>query len=134
MSFALWFIGLLVCPVLTVWFVVYPRLINDAHWYGWFSERLYLYGLPPFFAMASVACAYRVSDVWGISWPTWLEQVTMGTTGFLMLCGFFATLGVPVLPFLTPKWVRERRSQDREERRRRRREKNAAARRNEQTS
>ncbi|GAA3284255.1 hypothetical protein [Nesterenkonia halobia] len=134
MSFALWFVAMLVCPVVTVWFVVYPRLIRDALWYGWISERLYLYAFPPFFGLASVVSASKVFEAWGIPWPEWLEMWTIGPMGFLMIYGGFAVLGLPVPPFLTPKWVRERRSQDREERRRHRREKKAAARRNEQTS
>lgn len=127
MSFVLWFIAMLVCPIVTAWYVIYPRLITDAHWYGWFSERLYLYGFPPFFGLASVVSASKVFEAWGFSWPEWLEMWTIGPLTFLMICGFFATLGVPVPPFLTPRWVRERRKQDREERRRRREAKKTGA-------
>lgn len=127
MSFVLWFIAMLVCPFVTAWYVIYPRLITDAHWYGWFSERLYLYGFPPFFGLASVVSASKVFEAWGFSWPEWLEMWTIGPLTFLMICGFFATLGVPVPPFLTPRWVRERRKQDREERRRRREAKKTGA-------
>lgn len=127
MSFVLWFAAMLVCPVVTMWYIVYPRMITDAHWYGWFSERLYLYGFPPFFGLASVVSASKVFEAWGLTWPEWLEMWTIGPLGFLMVCGCFATLGLPVPPFLTPKWVRERRKQDREERRRRREAKKARA-------
>lgn len=134
MSFVLWFLGLLVCPVVALWFVIYPRLITDAHWYGWISERLYLYCFPTFFAAGAVVSAQKVFDMWGTPWPEEFAQPVLAIAGFLALYGAFSVFGLPVPPFLTPKWVRERRKQDREERRRRRREKKAAASPSEQIS
>ncbi|GHD06110.1 hypothetical protein GCM10008096_15690 [Zhihengliuella salsuginis] len=43
----------------------------------------------------------------------------------LWVVRFIAMLGVPMPPFLTPKWVRDRRMADREVKRRRRAERKA---------
>lgn len=130
----LWAITSAVCLGLATWFIVYPRIINDAAWYGFFSERMYLYAFPPFFAAAAFYSMREASREFGLMWADWFSQGTVGVTGLLMIVGLLAALGMPVPPFLTPKWVRERRKLDREERRRRRLEKKAAARPSEQIS
>lgn len=122
MDLILWILGLLVGPPLAVFFVVYPRMIDDAPWYGTFTESLYLYCFPPFFFVVGVASGLEVFERLGVPWPYWLEQLLVGPGVLALFVGVLGTLGIPMPPFLTPKWIRERRKQDRQERRRRRSE------------
>lgn len=115
-----WVIGMLVLPVLSVFFVVYPRRIKDAPWYGHGTESLYLYLFPPGFMFLGVACAAEVFERMGAPWPFWLEAVTIVPALLLTLVGFLGMMGVPMPGPLTPKWVRERRKKDRQAKRRRR--------------
>lgn len=114
MDLFLWSLGLLVGPPVAVFYVVYPRIIDDAAWYGTFSEYLYLYMFPPFFFGLGVASGLEVFERLGAPWPHWLELTLVTPAVCGMFVGFIATLGVPMPPFLTPKWVRERRKEDRE--------------------
>lgn len=127
MEIVWWLLATLASSVLAIWFVVYPRIISDATWYGFFSERMYLYAFPPFFAAAAFYSMREASRTFGLPWADWFAQTTIGVTGLLMILGLLAALGMPVPPLLTPKWVRERRKQDRDERRRRREAKKAGA-------
>ncbi|GAA3280492.1 hypothetical protein [Nesterenkonia halobia] len=108
----------LICMIvffpLSVWFVIYPRIIDDARWYGTFSEYLYLYCFPAFFFFAGVSCGITSFEAMGMPWPDWLAYGTAVPATLLLFIGCIATLGVPMPPFLTPKWVRERRKEDRE--------------------
>lgn len=114
MELFLWSLGLLLGPPIAVFYVVYPRIINDAPWYGTFSEYMNLYMYPPFFYCVGVASGLQVFERLGAPWPYWLEMTLVVPGGVGLFVGFAAAMGVPMPRFLTPKWVRERRKQDRE--------------------
>lgn len=118
MELFLWCLGLLVGPPVALFYLVYPRLISDAPWYGTFSEYMNLYMYPPFFYSMGIVSGMEVFERLGAPWPYWLSM-TLTLPGIVgMFVGFIAAMGVPMPPFMTPKWVRERRKADREFKRR----------------
>lgn len=112
-----WILVAIVFFILSVLFVVYPRRIRDAHWYGTLTEPLYLYLLPPGLMLFSLGSASAAADAMGVE----SSVPVVGTLGLvLMVCifvGFLAFMGVPMPRFLMPKWVYDRKVKDRAERR-----------------
>ncbi|GHD06115.1 hypothetical protein [Zhihengliuella salsuginis] len=126
MSILLAIVGGILFPLLSAHYIVHPRRITDASWYGHFSEYTNLYLFPPGFALLASVCWAYVADSWGLdNIFTVLSVVAMFWVALTAL-GFIAMLGVPMPPFMTPKWVRERRKADREAKRQRRAERKAA--------
>lgn len=118
-----WVLGALSFPVLSILFVVYPRRISNADWYGHFTEDLYLYLFPPTFMFAGWVCFVVSLERMGLEVPVLVQGVVAIPLLVLSLVGLVAVMGVPMPGFLTPRWVRERRRREKQEKRRKRREK-----------
>lgn len=125
METAVSFFLMLICLPLGVWMYIWPRRITWAGWYGTMNEAIYLYMYPPFFMALGSAGAYASFEAVGLPWPNWLGALLIFPFIFLLFLGVLAFIGLPMPPFLTPRWVREQRKRDRQVRRRRREKKRA---------
>lgn len=121
-------IGGLGLLAVAVGFVVYTRSINDAAWYGHYTETAYCYIFPGLFPLAGAGAIVAGFDRLGLPLPDWLASLLILPTFPLVLLGFLGAFGVPLPGFLTPRWIRERRRRDRQERRAARRARREARR------
>lgn len=117
-----WIFGALVFPALSVVFVVYPRRVEDADWYGNFTESLYLYLFPPGLMLLGWASSIGTLERFGVVMPVWLGAGVGAPLVLLTVLAMLPMMGMPVPGFLTPRWVRERRRREKPEKRRKRQE------------
>lgn len=112
-------LGMIIFPIMSVYFVVETRQRVNAPWYGTVSERLYLYVFPPGFMLFGTGCAIEAFDRYGAPWPDWLAGGLALPLVILTLLGLMGMV-IPYPGFVTPKWVRERRQKDRDAKKQRR--------------
>lgn len=116
----LWLIAALVLLGLTLYAVIHPRRINDASWYGSLLESVNLYILPATYLLFTHAAFSLFLESVGQTMPVLVTGVVLAIALPLFFLGMLAFMGMPMPRFLMPKWVHERKVQDRRERRRRR--------------
>lgn len=105
--------------VIALYFIVKPRIIRDAWWYGTLHEPVNLYIIPPVCVIGSlVMITSVVEDVTsGIPGLLAILAILVGVPSMLLLgLGIFAYAGMPMPRFLMPKWVYERKVRDRDDR------------------
>jgi len=119
---------LVAIPILVgvgIYFIVHPRRISDAWWYGSMHEPVNLYVIPPVCFLFSFAMLARLLESFDREVPVVLTLIVFPPSMFVLILGIFAFLGMPMPRFLMPKWIRERKAQERAGRRPRRPRKNS---------
>lgn len=94
-------------------FLWYTRVKVDAWWYGTFTGDLYVYLAPPFGMLAATVGIFELLQEVGIE-PS---RVFFGVPALVVLAWFMLSvltvlLGLPKIPFLLPRWMRERRREE----------------------
>lgn len=102
-----------------VFFLWYTRVKVDAWWYGTFTGDLYVYLAPPFGFAAAVAGLFNLFQEMDVE----LSRIIFGVPFLTVLAWFMVSvftvmLGLPKIPFLLPKWMRERRREEKHSARR----------------
>lgn len=123
MEAALWLVGSLILFGVGIYYVVVPRLISGAPWYGTFMEPVNLYVMPVAGGLIGFGLLVGGLEKIGIAVP---EEI-VGVLGIPLVIAAFpafaAFMGMPMPGFLMPKWVRERKRAECDARRRRRADK-----------
>ena len=93
-----------------VFFLWYVRVKVDAWWYGTFTGDLYVYLAPPFGMLAAAVGVFELLQEVGVE-PS---RVLFGVPALMVVAWFMISvvtvlLGLPKIPFLLPRWMRERR-------------------------
>ncbi|MCO1337445.1 hypothetical protein BJH93_00810 [Kocuria polaris] len=114
-----WALLSIMLVALTAHYIAHPRKISDAHWYGSFTEYIYLYIFPPTFAFMGTYTLAEFFNSLGLNSVRDFFYLASIPVTAIWFVGFFAMLGVPMPPFMTPKWIRDRRKADREAKRQR---------------
>lgn len=96
-----------------VFFLWYTRVKVDAWWYGTFTGDLYVYLAPPFGIAAATVGVFELLQDIGVE----TTSVFFAVPFFVVLVWFMLSvvtvlLGLPKIPFLLPRWMRERRREE----------------------
>lgn len=98
---------------LGAFFLWYTRVKVDAWWYGTLTGDLYVYLMPPAGMLAATVGIFELLQEIGVE----TTSVFFGVPFFLVLAWFMLSvvtvlLGLPKIPFLLPRWMRERRREE----------------------
>lgn len=98
---------------LGIFFLWYTRVKVDAWWYGTFTGDLYVYLVPPVGFAAATAGVINLFQEIGSEPPQGIFAVpVLVVLAWFMLSVLTVLLGLPKIPFLLPRWMRERRREE----------------------
>lgn len=110
-------IAIPILVIVGIYFIIKPRRISDAWWYGSMHEPVNLYVIPPVCFLFSFAMLARLLGSFDREVPVVLTLIVFPPSMLMLILGILAVMGMPMPRFLMPKWVHERKVQDRAERR-----------------
>lgn len=126
METVLWALAALIFLPLGVRRTIRPRRVDEGPWRASLSQFADIYFLPPGYLVFGVVGVFMVLENIGLGLPELLQGIILMPLLIWLVVGFFGFMGVPMPPFMSPRWVRDGRRQLREQRRRRRQQRRQA--------
>lgn len=95
------------------WSWYYPARWVGASWYGTWTSRVFLYLIPSFALLCLLVAAQSMLTALSAPLPGAVFDPLAIVLFVLLLVGILGTLGVPIPAPWAPRWMRQRRREDR---------------------